>query len=68
MGCVPIFSTSALNEVLFPSDYDGDGITDFAVWRLMDGFWYILKSSDGEVISQQWSWGLDPIDDEPISQ
>jgi len=34
----------------------------------MDGFWHILKSSDGGVISQQWGWGLDPINDEPISQ
>lgn len=33
-------------------DYDGDGITDLAVFRT--GSWYIIKSSDSNFISVNW--------------
>jgi uncharacterized cupin superfamily protein len=32
-----------------PGDYDGDGKTDIAVWRGVEGAWYIIKSSDDVV-------------------
>jgi hypothetical protein len=38
-------------------DYDGDGKTDFAVWRPSTGQWFIIPSSNpGTPIVQ--SWGL----------
>jgi hypothetical protein len=37
-----------------PGDYDGDGRTDFAVWRQSTGFWYIKYADDGATFSQQW--------------
>jgi len=38
------------------NDYDGDGRTDFAVWRNSDGKFYELNSLNFNV--NVWSWGL----------
>ena len=36
------------------SDFEGDGKEEIAVWRLRDGNWYIIRSSDGTVVPYQW--------------
>lgn len=43
---------------LVPGDYDGDRITDFAVWRPDDGFFYILPKS-GPIIYRKWGLPAD---------
>ena len=62
------WGAGAVNDVPVPGDYDGDGKTDMCSWRPGDGFWYIINSKDGSITATQWGWGLDPINDEPISQ
>ncbi|MCY7376351.1 MAG: hypothetical protein LH472_10325 [Pyrinomonadaceae bacterium] len=34
-------------DVPTPGDYDGDGATDFAVFRPATGIWYVIQSSNG---------------------
>ena len=41
-----------------PSDYDGGGRTDIAVYRPSTGTWYIINSSTGLRV-QQWGAGGD---------
>ena len=42
-----------------PGDYDNDGKTDLAVYHQATGNWYILKSSDQNILGggpQNWGW------------
>lgn len=41
-------------DVSVQGDYDGDGKTDAAVWRPSTGYWFIRKSSNNQMRSDQW--------------
>ena len=41
------------------NDYDGDGKTDIAVWRDTNGTFYVLRSGDNGVTTQQWGISID---------
>jgi plastocyanin len=45
------------DDVLVQADYDGDGQTDFAVFR--NGVWYILPNIGGDFIAASWGLGTD---------
>lgn len=41
-------------DVQVPADYDGDGVKDTAVWRPSNGNWYIVRSSNGQILQLRW--------------
>jgi hypothetical protein len=57
-------------DVVVPGDYDGDGITDFAIWRGRidgtSGIWFILESTTQTLRAQQWGIGSTAGVDRPV--
>lgn len=45
------WGSGSFNDVPVPNDYDGDGITDYAVFRKSDGSWWIYQSSNGQTFA-----------------
>ena len=47
-----VFGNSA--DIPVPADYDGDGVTDLAVFRPSTGTWHISFTGTGATVAVQW--------------
>jgi hypothetical protein len=56
---VLVIQWGGAGDVPIPGDFDGDGVTDIAVFRPSNGTWYILNSSTGAGTSIQWGSSTD---------
>jgi hypothetical protein len=48
------FGSASAGDIPTPGDFDGDGATDYAVYRNSNGFWWISRSSDGQTAALQF--------------
>ena len=58
-GTITSVQWGTSGDKIAPADYDGDAVTDFAVFRPSNGTWYIKQSSDDGVRAQQWGLATD---------
>ena len=57
----PAFPFGAGADIPITRDFDGDGKTDFCVYRPSNGTWYIVKSSDGAYYSTAFGLAGDDV-------
>jgi len=61
-GQMPVTDWGRAGDVPVPADYDGDGLTDLAIWRPGDGMWWIIKTGSNQWSQQQWgTYGDIPV-------
>ncbi|HEX8998826.1 MAG TPA: VCBS repeat-containing protein, partial [Blastocatellia bacterium] len=51
-AAVKTVTLGAAGDVPVPTDYDGDGKADAAIWQAATGNWEIVRSSDGKTVSK----------------
>jgi hypothetical protein len=62
------WGNASLGDVPFVADFDGDGLSDLAVWRASTGTWFWLQSTFGFDYASQQSraWGNANLGDVPL--
>lgn len=59
-GCAPYYGYNGVwgwrDTIPVPSDYDGDGVSDQAVYHAAGGRWYIVYSSTQRSRTVNWGW------------
>ncbi|MBX3290399.1 MAG: hypothetical protein KF855_13760 [Acidobacteria bacterium] len=58
-GSASTVSFGQAGDIPVPADYDGDNITDFAVWRPSNGTWYIRQSTTSSTVSTAFGASTD---------
>lgn len=58
-GEFKVVQWGAPGDRLMPQDYDGDGLTDVAVWRPSNGTFYVMRSQDATFQIAQWGLSTD---------
>jgi len=53
-------------DFMMPQDYNGDGLSDLAVFRPSDGGWYLLESDERGWTRASWN-DLGEADDQPVA-
>ena len=48
---VRVYQETAYRNIV---DFDADRKTDITIWRPSNGYWYIIRSSDGNITYTQW--------------
>jgi hypothetical protein len=56
------FGWGSTGDTVVPADYDGDGVTDAAVYRPSTGMWYVRPSSG----ATQWNIVFGQAGDVPL--
>lgn len=49
----------SVGDIPMRGDFDGDGKSDAAVFRGSDNLWYILQSSNNQLVTRQWGIAAD---------